>query len=353
ALTPERMDAVFRSKVDGALHLHELTRDLDLSAFVLFSSAAGTFGSSGQGNYAAANAYLDALAQHRAAQGLPAISLGWGMWAQDEGMTAQLGDTDHRRLARDGLAALFPAEGMELFDTALRTAEPMVLPIKLDLGALRAQAATGAVPPLLRGLVPQPRRIRQKARSAHAHDADALTVRLAGAGSADRQAILVDLVRQEAAYVLGYASVGRIGPDAAFTDVGFDSLTVIELRDRLLARTGLRLPATFAFDFPTPLTLADHLTTRLGADTIQDPVLAEVARLEELVAARPPDGAKGTGAAARLRALAAKLSTDAPGPLGGTDIEATLEAASVDDVLAFIDDEFGIVDPSDSDRAYE
>ncbi|WP_413116844.1 type I polyketide synthase [Streptomyces sp. CY1] len=353
ALTPERMDAVFRPKVDGAFHLHELTRDLDLSAFVLFSSAAGTFGSSGQGNYAAANAYLDALAQHRAAHGLPAISLGWGMWAQDEGMTAQLGDTDHRRLARDGLAALSPAEGMELFDTALRTAEPMVLPIKLDLGALRAQAVTGAVPPLLRGLVPQPRRIRQKARSAHAHDADALTVRLAGAGSTDRQAILLDLVRQEAAYVLGYASVGRIGPDTAFTDVGFDSLTVIELRDRLLARTGLRLPATFAFDFPTPLTLADHLTTHLSADTTQDPVLDEVARLEELVAARPPDSAKDTGAAARLRALAAKLSTDAPGPPGGTDIEATLEAASVDDVLAFIDDEFGIVDPSDSDRAYE
>ncbi|WP_374341992.1 type I polyketide synthase [Streptomyces sp. 8ZJF_21] len=353
ALTPERMDAVFRPKVDGALHLHELTRELELSAFVLFSSAAGTFGSSGQGNYAAANAYLDALAQHRAAQGLPATSLGWGMWSQDAGMTAQLGDTDHRRLARDGLTALSAAEGMELFDTALRTGEPTVLPIKLDLGALRAQAATGAVPPLLRGLVPQPRPTRQQARSAHGHDADALTARLAGAGSADRQAILLDLVRQEAAYVLGYTSVGRIGPDAAFTDVGFDSLTVIELRDRLLARTALRLPATFAFDFPTPQTVADHLNTRLGADTTQDPVLAEVARLEELVAARPPGGAKDTGAAARLRALAVKLSADASGPAGGADIEATLDAASVDDVLAFIDDEFGIVDPSDSDRAYE
>ncbi|WP_445800819.1 type I polyketide synthase [Streptomyces malaysiensis] len=353
ALTPERMDAVFRPKVDGALHLHELTRELELSAFVLFSSAAGTFGSSGQGNYAAANAYLDALAQHRAAQGLPATSLGWGMWSQGAGMTAQLGDTDHRRLARDGLTALSAAEGMELFDTALRTGEPTVLPIKLDLGALRAQAATGSVPPLLRGLVPQPRQTRQQARSAHAHDADTLTARLAGAGSADRQAILLDLVRQEAAYVLGYTSVGRIGPDAAFTDVGFDSLTVIELRDRLLARTVLRLPATFAFDFPTPQTLADHLNTRLGADTTQDPVLAEVARLEELVAARPPGGAKDTGAAARLRALAVKLSADASGPAGGPDIEATLDAASVDDVLAFIDDEFGIVDPSDSDRAYE
>ncbi|XBQ30785.1 type I polyketide synthase (plasmid) [Streptomyces rapamycinicus] len=352
ALTPERMDAVFRPKVDGALHLHELTRDLDLSAFVLFSSAAGTFGSSGQGNYAAANAYLDALAQHRAAQGLPAISLGWGMWSQDTGMTAQLGDADHRRLARDGLAALTSAEGMELFDAALRTREPTVLPIKLDLGALRAQAATGAVPPLLRGLVPQSRRIRQKAQSAHAHDADALTARLAGVGPADRQAILLDLVRQEAAYVLGYASVGRIGPEAAFTDVGFDSLTAIELRDRLLARTGLRLPATFAFDFPTPLALADHLDTRLGAETPRDPVLAEVARLEELVAARPPDGAKNTGAAAGSGRWRPSSAPTPPGA-GGADIEATLDAASVDDVLAFIDDEFGIVDPADSDRAYE
>ncbi|MFJ5310298.1 type I polyketide synthase, partial [Streptomyces sp. NPDC088350] len=354
ALTPERMDAVFRAKADGALHLHELTRDLDLSAFVLFSSAAGTFGSSGQGNYAAANAYLDALAQHRAAQGLTAVSLGWGMWSQDVGMTARLGDTDHRRLARDGLAALSSAEGMELFDIALRTTEPVMLPMKLDLGALRAQAtATGAVPPLLRGLVPQPRQLRQKARSAPAHNTDALTARLAGAGPADRQAILLDLVRQEAAHVLGYGSVGRISPGTAFTDVGFDSLTVIELRDRLLARTGLRLPATFAFDFPTPSTLADDLNTRLAADTTQDPVLAEVARLEELVAARSLDHAKDTAAAARLRALVAKLSSDAPGPAGDTDIQMTLEAASVDDVLAFIDEEFGIVDPSDSDRAYE
>ncbi|MGW7696806.1 SDR family NAD(P)-dependent oxidoreductase, partial [Streptomyces asiaticus] len=160
ALTPERMDAVLRPKVDGALHLHELTRDLDLSAFVLFSSAAGILGNAGQGNYAAANAYLDALAHRRRAQGLPAVSLAWGMWQQaaGTGMTGRLDDADQRRMTRGGVAPLSPAEGMALFDTALRTAEPTLLPIKLDLGALRAQAASGAVHPLLRRLAPTARR---------------------------------------------------------------------------------------------------------------------------------------------------------------------------------------------------
>ncbi|MEU2779059.1 type I polyketide synthase, partial [Streptomyces sp. NPDC007162] len=354
ALALDRMDTVLRPKADGARHLHELTAGLDLSAFVLFSSAAGTFGSSGQGNYAAANAYLDALAQHRAARGLPALSLGWGMWAQDAGMTAGLDATDHRRLARDGMTPLSAAEGMALFDAALRGGTPVLLPMKLDVGALRAQAAGRPVPPLLRGLVPQPRRGRQRVRRAPADGADALSTRLAGVGAADRQAILLDLVRQEASHVLGHTSVGRIGHEAAFTDVGFDSLTVIELRDRLLARTGLRLPATFAFDFPTPGTLADHLNTLLDTGTAEDPLLGELARLEDLVAARPADRAKDTVAAARLRMLAARLSTVAPGPAGGTDsIQTTLDTASVDDVLAFIDEEFGIVDPSDPSRAHE
>ncbi|NSL42674.1 acyl carrier protein, partial [Streptomyces sp. 8P21H-1] len=193
-----------------------------------------------------------------------------------------------------------------------------------------------------------------RAGRAPADGADALSTRLAGVGAADRQAILLDLVRQEAAHVLGHSSAGRIGHGAAFTDVGFDSLTVIELRDRLLARTGLRLPATFAFDFPTPVTLADHLNALLDPGTAEDPLLDELARLEDLVAARPADRAKDTVAAARLRVLAARLSTVAPGPADGTDsIQTTLDTASVDDVLAFIDEEFGIAGPSDPSRAHE
>ncbi|MEU8874025.1 SDR family NAD(P)-dependent oxidoreductase, partial [Streptomyces javensis] len=262
ALTPERMDAVFRPKVDGALHLHELTRDLDLSAFVLFSSSSGTFGSSGQGNYAAANAYLDALAHRRRAQGLPAVSLAWGMWRQaaGTGMTGRLGDADQRRMTRGGVAPLSPAEGMELFDTALRTAEPTVLPIKLDLGALRAQAAGGVVHPLLHRLVPAPRRAAAARATA---DQGLVTGRLAGATPEERERILLDMVQQEAARVLGHSAAATLDPDVLFTEIGLDSLMAVELRDRLAKRTALRLPPSFVFDHPTLRMLAGQLRDEL------------------------------------------------------------------------------------------
>ncbi|MGP3939632.1 type I polyketide synthase [Streptomyces sp. 6N106] len=260
ALTPERMDTVLRPKADGALNLHELTRDLDLSAFVLFSSAAGTLGNAGQGNYAAANAYLDALAHQRRAQGLPAVSLGWGMWQQaaGTGMTGRLGDADQRRMTRGGVAPLSPAEGMELFDAALRTAEPTVLPIKLDLGALRTQAADGAVPPLLRKLVPP---IRRAARATT--DEELVTGRLAGAAPEEQERILLDMVQQEAARVLGHSAAATLDPEVLFTEIGLDSLMAVELRDRLAKRTALRLPPSFVFDHPTLRMLARQLRDEL------------------------------------------------------------------------------------------
>ncbi|WP_413803785.1 type I polyketide synthase [Streptomyces iranensis] len=262
ALTPERMDAVFRPKVDGALHLHELTRDLDLSAFVLFSSAAGTLGNAGQGNYAAANAYLDALAHQRRAQGLPAVSLSWGMWQQaaGTGMTGRLGDADQRRMTRGGIAPLSPAEGMELFDTALRTDGPTVLPIKLDLGALRAQAASGAVHPLLHRLAPAARRAAAPRATA---DQGLVTGRLAGAAPEERERILLDMVQQEAARVLGHSAAATLDPDVLFTEIGLDSLMAVELRDRLAKRTALRLPPSFVFDHPTLRMLAWQLRDEL------------------------------------------------------------------------------------------
>ncbi|MEV6132508.1 type I polyketide synthase, partial [Streptomyces violaceusniger] len=260
ALTPERMDAVFRPKADGAFHLHELTRDLDLSAFVLFSSAAGTLGNAGQGNYAAANAYLDALAHQRRAQGLPAVSLAWGMWQQaaGTGMTGRLGDADQRRMTRGGVAPLSPAEGMELFDVALRTAEPTVLPIKLDRGALRAQAADGAVPPLLHKLVPPARRAARATT-----DEELVTGRLAGATPEEQERILLDMVQQEAARVLGHSAAAMLDPDVLFTEIGLDSLMAVELRDRLAKRTALRLPPSFVFDHPTLRMLARQLRDEL------------------------------------------------------------------------------------------
>nr|WP_308295502.1 SDR family NAD(P)-dependent oxidoreductase [Streptomyces sp. PSAA01] len=263
ALTRERLDTVFAPKVDAALHLHDLTRHLDLAAFVLFSSAAGTLGSSGQGSYVAANAFLDALAHRRRAQGLPGISLAWGLWAQGAGvgLTGHLADADQQRMVRGGVTGLSESEGGELFDTALHMPQPVVLPMKLDSGALRAQAATGPVPPLLRGLVRQSRRTARTAA-----DLDALTQRLTRATAEEQEQILLGLVCREAARVLGHASAHTIGPDLAFNEIGFDSLTAVELRNRLANHTGIRLPATLVFDYPTPTALMRHLRMKLCPD---------------------------------------------------------------------------------------
>ncbi|WP_435897545.1 SDR family NAD(P)-dependent oxidoreductase [Streptomyces achromogenes] len=260
SLTPERLDTVFRPKVDAAWNLHELTAGTDLSAFVLFSSSAATLGSPGQANYAAANAYLDALAVHRRALGLPAHSLAWGLWARAGGMTGTLGDTDLGRIARGGVAPLETEEGVALFDTAVRGADPAVLPVRLDLAALRAQGAE--VAPLFRALVPVRRAGAAGARGA-AGGADALRERLAGLPAGEREPFLTDLVRGHVATILGYRSAEDVGRTLAFRELGFDSLAAVELRNRLTTATGLKLPATLVFDHPTPAVLAGHLLGEL------------------------------------------------------------------------------------------
>ncbi|GGN39103.1 hypothetical protein GCM10011578_085250 [Streptomyces fuscichromogenes] len=260
AMTPERLDTVFRPKIDAAVNLHELTRDLNLTAFVLFSSGAGVFGNPGQGNYAAANSYLDALALRRRAEGLPAVSMAWGLWTQTDGMTAGLSDVDRHRLGRGGATGLSPEEGLALFDAALRLDEPVVLPMRLDFAALADRAAVGQVAPVLRGLVRRPRR----AAGAEV-DTETFAARLAAATEPEQDEILLDLVRAEAAQVLGHSSPTVLDPELVFTDIGFDSLTAVELRDRLAARTGLRLPATFVFDHPTLRLLGEQLRHELAS----------------------------------------------------------------------------------------
>jgi len=266
-LTPERVDAVLAPKVDAARNLHELTRDRDLTAFVLFSSAATTFGAAGQGGYAAANAYLDALARHRAAHGLPATSLSWGLWEQVSALTAGLSDADRRRGARGGVGALPTADGLALFDAALATSEPHLVPVRLDLAALRG---SGTVPPLLRGLV-RPS-TRTAARGAAA---SSLRQRFAALAEPARSEAALALVRDHVAEVLGHGSPAAIDPDRAFQEMGFDSLTAVELRNRLTEDTSLRLPATLVFDHPTPLALARRvLADLLGEDTRRPAVVA-------------------------------------------------------------------------------
>ncbi|MFE1447397.1 SDR family NAD(P)-dependent oxidoreductase [Streptomyces olivaceoviridis] len=260
SLTPERIDTVFRPKADASWNLHELTAGLDLAAFVLFSSSAATLGSPGQANYAAANAYLDALAVHRRTLGLPAHSLAWGLWAQAGGMTGTLDETDLTRIARGGVAPLETEEGVALFDAALRGADPAVLPVKLDMASLRAQGE--GLAPLFRALVPV-RRAGAATGPGAGGGADGLRDRLAGLLEAEREPFLTELVQSHVATILGYRSAQDVGRTLAFRELGFDSLAAVELRNRLSAATGLRLPATLVFDHPTPAGLARHLLGEL------------------------------------------------------------------------------------------
>ena len=255
SLTAERLERVLRPKVDAALHLHELTAGMALSAFVLFSSVAALIGSPGQANYAAANASLDALAARRRAEGLPATSLAWGLWADAGGMAGDLGEADLARLERMGVGALPARQALELFDAALGLDAALLAPVKLDLAALRAQARAGLLPALLRGLAPAPRRA----------DADgSLAQRLAAVPAADRERVVLELVQAQVAAVLGHASAAAVGPDRAFKDLGFDSLSAVELRNRLTQATGVRLPATLVFDHPSPVAVARFLLAELG-----------------------------------------------------------------------------------------
>ncbi|WP_143668066.1 type I polyketide synthase, partial [Streptomyces carpinensis] len=264
ALTPERMHRVLGAKADAAWYLHELTCELDLSAFVLLSSIAGTLGSTGQANYAAANAFLDALAQRRAAAGLAATSMAFGLWDVAAGLGAALGAADVERMRRAGTPAVSGTQGLALFDAALNSGRATTVPVRLDLAVLRAHAAEA--PALLRGLLGAPGRRAADAAGAGG-DRNALRARLAGLADAERIALVLDLVRTKVAAVLGHASAEAIEVRRAFDELGFDSLTAVELRNQLDTATGLRLPATLIFDYPTAQDVTAYILEQLdGGD---------------------------------------------------------------------------------------
>ncbi|WP_167355677.1 type I polyketide synthase, partial [Streptomyces atriruber] len=263
ALTPDRLDTVMRPKVDGARHLDELTRDADLAAFVLFSSAAGVMGTAGQANYAAANAYLDALAHARRAAGLAATSLAWGLWAGgDSAMTAHLDETDIARLTRGGLAPMSAAQGLALFDAALAADRATLFPARLDLPALRNQAAQDRLPAVFKSLVRAP--ARRAAAAVGAGQSSSWAADMAALDDAKRAEALLELVRGQVSLALGLGSGASVEADRAFRDLGFDSLTGLELRQRLQTVTGLRLPSTLVFDYPTPTALVGFLEEEVG-----------------------------------------------------------------------------------------
>ncbi|WP_329587489.1 SDR family NAD(P)-dependent oxidoreductase [Kitasatospora sp. NBC_01250] len=340
ALGPEQVERVLRPKVDAAWNLHELTKDRELSAFVLFSSTAGLLVGGGQSNYAAANAFLDGLAAHRRAAGLPAVSMAWGLWSEVGGLADQVDAADLERMHRMGLPPLPAAQGLELFDAALAAEDALVVPMRLDVAAVRAR--TDGVPTLLRGLVRGA--TRRAAGSAATSRADAQSgwrERLAPLPDADRDQLLLELVLTGVAAVLGHASAQALDPDKAFQEMGFDSLAAVELRNLLGAATGLSLPATLVFDQPAPAVLTAYLKAELvpGPADQARLMVAEVDRLEAALTALPDQDGSHARITARLEAL---LRTWRDTHSTGGEALDDFDTATDEELFATIDNESGV-----------
>ncbi|WAP54078.1 type I polyketide synthase [Streptomyces sp. S465] len=258
--TPERLARVWAAKATGAAHLHSATADLPLSLFAMFSSAAGVLGSPGQANYAAANAFCDALAAHRRTLGLPGLSVAWGLWAQTSGMTGKLVATDRARMSRSGIAAMSGEKALGLLDAACAQDSPFCVAADIHPTGVGG----GGLPAVLRGLVVG--RVRRRSAVGEV-GVSGLVERLRGLGAEARLDGVVEVVRGGVAVVLGFGSPGEVRVDASFRELGFDSLTAVELRNRLSSVTGLRLPATMVFDYPTPRVLAEYVCARLMGET--------------------------------------------------------------------------------------
>ncbi|WP_378741115.1 type I polyketide synthase [Nocardia brasiliensis] len=265
ALTPQRVDVVMSAKADAAWHLHELTRDRDLALFVLFSALAGVVGGPGQGNYAAANTFLDGLAEYRRARGLAATSIAWGLWASGTGMTGHLERGDVARNSRGGFRAVSDEQGLALFDAAIAQHRATVTATRLDTAALAASARAGLLAPLLRGLAPAARRSVDTTTTPGT--GSALLARLAGLAEPEQRRLVLDMVRSQIAVVLGHAGAEAVEATRNFRDLGIDSLTAVEARNRLNTVTGLRLPATLVFDYPTPDAITGHILHELHGST--------------------------------------------------------------------------------------
>jgi NADPH:quinone reductase-like Zn-dependent oxidoreductase/acyl carrier protein len=371
SLTPARVEAVLRPKADAAWHLHELTAGLDLQAFVLFSSVAATVGAPGQGSYVAANTFLDALASHRRAAGLPALSLAWGAWVHRAGIGRNLGENQLSRISRSGMAELSAEEGLALLDAALNRDEALLVPARIDLAGLRLRGAS--VHPLWRSLVPEipalpdvpeaglapenpwtadPDRHAAAGgldryaaaggldRHAASTGAEGLRRQLAAMPGPDRHKLLVDLVRAHAAAVIGHATADPVEPDRPFRELGFDSLTAVELRNRLNAATGLQLPATLIFDYPTPAELGGYLRARTADQEPEGPpALAELDRLEAALSRLAVSGDERSRILTRLEALVQDVRA---GTTDNVSAYRDLDEATDEEMFDLIDEELGI-----------
>jgi acyl carrier protein len=306
--------------------LHELAEQTEL---ILCSSAASAMGSPGRGSYAAANSFLDALACHRSAHGLPGVSLGWGGWDRAAGMIGELGVADRVRLERQGMLSLSDEQGLELFDIARSIGDPLLLPMRLDTAALRARAKDGMLPAVLRGLI--------RTSTRRASDAQGtLARRLAELPESEWDGIVVEFVRGHVAGVLGHASPEAVDPLRPFKEAGFDSLTAVELRNRLSQASGLKLPSTLAFDHPTPAAVAEFLRLKLAGDGAGlVGIDEEIDKLERMLVSTVRDGGERERISGRLRSLLAKLVDD-----GKTDDDTVtvemIQSASADEIVELI-----------------
>ncbi|MFJ2900709.1 SDR family NAD(P)-dependent oxidoreductase, partial [Streptomyces sp. NPDC087218] len=347
AQDPERLWKVLGPKAAGAVHLHRLTRELDLSAFVLFSSVAGVFGGAGQSTYAAANTFLDALAAHRRAEGLPATSVSWGLWeAAGNGPTDNLGQVDLARMRRQGISALTSEQALRLLDAALSRPEPHLVAARLELDALQRGNDKGQdVPALLRGML----RGRLRRAQDSGAPAAALKDRLAQLSDKERRRTVLQTVQREAAVVLGLPDSEGVGAQQVFKEVGLDSLMAVELRRRLSAETGIALPATIAFDHPTPDAVAAFLLERIAPPETPGRAparrgaagsltAAQIDGLVELLRAATPGQLETEGLASAFLDLKDGLARTVVVP----DTTVELEADNTEDLLQFLDDKFGV-----------
>ena len=333
ATTTAQVDAVLRAKVDGAALLDELTAASPPDVFVSFSSIMGTLGGAGQASYAAANSYLDALAHSQRAAGRPGLSLAWGLSAQSSELTSGLTASDRARLARSGLAPLDNAPACALFDAALASPEEVAYPVRFDLGALRR--LRNDLPGVLRRIVPL-------APLPTAPEAPPLIELLAADDPDEAERRLAQLVAANVALVLGHADQRSIRLEQSFKSLGFDSLTSVELRNRLSADTGLRLPSTLLFDHPTPAALVAILCEKLAPQRrphqqAEPGGLPELDQLEVTIRAGQLDGEQACAVADRLNALLEALPCSEP--VAG-ELSNRLRVASADDLLELIDNDF-------------
>jgi nucleoside-diphosphate-sugar epimerase len=337
ALTHAHLDEVMRPKADAAWNLHQATAGMGVQRFVLFSSVAGVLGSPGQGNYAAANTFLDALAGYRRARGLPGTSLAWGYWAEASGISGHLSAVDRARLNR-GMAPIENDQGMALLDAAAASSRALLVPVAFNLPALREAALAGGLPPMLAGLVPAAPR-----QAATAGTAASLVNELALLSAEERQQRLADLVRNNVATALAYPDPNAVDLGAAFTDLGFDSLTAVDLRNRLAAATGLRLPATLIFDNPTPNALVGYLEKELAPDgtAVSRPVLNELEKLESMLSATAAESMDTAKITLRLEAILTQWK-GIQERADGISAARQLESSSDDEVFDFIVNELGI-----------